>query len=301
MLNVAIAVDPGAHYGPETVHVIVAACEQVLGEGRCPAASELGPGMVTAWYAQVHPDDPGLGSARIEFRDRAADGILIEERFLTFPRGANQQGRLASIGSVIAALAAAREGAPIPSRPRPKLPEPSVPPVRTAPPQPSSPPDWSVELAAFATPSLGAGPYRLGALGSAQVGFESPPFARVSGSYAVHPGNPRLSWLGVSAGLGTRLAERAARFNVELGAEFVFQHTSATAQRGTDQETAAQNGWGGRIGAGAVWAGWRHASLVSGVDATLILPRVHVTVGGQNVTQVPLVSVALFLGVRLLP
>jgi hypothetical protein len=301
MLNVAIAVDPGAHYGPEAVHVIVAACEEVLGEGRCPAASELGPGMVTAWYALVHPDDPGLGSARIEFRDRAADGILIEERSLTFPRGASQQSHLASIGSVIAALAAAREGAPIPYRPRPKPPKPSVQPVRTAPPLPSPPPDWSVGLAAFATPSFGAGPYRWGALGSAQLGFESRLFARVSGSYAVHPGNPRLSWLGMSAGLGTRVAERAAPFNVELGAEFVFQHTSATAQRGIDQETAAQNGWGGRIGGGAVWAGWQHASLVSGVDATLILPRVHVTIGGQNVTQVPLVTVAFFLGVRFLP
>src|SRR5207249_1347669 len=163
--------------------VIVAACEEVLGEGRCPAASELGRGMVTAWYALVHPDDPGLGSARIEFRDRAADGILIEERSLTFPRGASQKSRLASIGSVIAALAAAREGAPIPHRPSPKPPEPSVPPVRTALPLPSPPPDWGVGLAAFATPSFGAGPNRWGATGSAQFGFESRLFARVSGSY----------------------------------------------------------------------------------------------------------------------
>src|SRR5262249_36838823 len=114
MLNVAIALDPSAQQGPNAVHVIVGAGGQVVGENRCPAANELGPGMVTAWYAVVHPDDPALGSVHIEFRDRTADGILIEERALTFPRGASQESRLASIGSVIAALAAAREGAPLP-------------------------------------------------------------------------------------------------------------------------------------------------------------------------------------------
>src|SRR5438132_1127016 len=118
MLNVAVALDSATDYGPETVHVIVAACEEVIGEDRCPAATELGPGMVTAWYALVHPNDPALGSVRIEFRDRTADGILIEERLLTFPQGANQRSRLLSIGSVIAAMAAAREGGPIPPRPR---------------------------------------------------------------------------------------------------------------------------------------------------------------------------------------
>src|SRR5215470_17510477 len=118
MLNVAIAVDSPTDYGPRAVQVIVAACEEVIGEQRCPAASELAPGMVTAWYAVVHPNDPALGSVRIEFRDRTANGTLIDERAMTFGRGASQQSRLESIGSVIAALAAAREGGPIPWRPR---------------------------------------------------------------------------------------------------------------------------------------------------------------------------------------
>src|SRR2546423_8288044 len=129
MLNVAIAVDSATDYGPNAVHAIVAACEEVIGPQRCPPAHELGPGMVTAWYAVVHPNDPALGSVRIEFRDRTADGTLIEERSLTFPGRASREARLASIGSVIAALAAAREGGPIPSRPRPKPLEPSLPPV----------------------------------------------------------------------------------------------------------------------------------------------------------------------------
>src|SRR5439155_19296103 len=144
MLNVAIAVDSATDYGPEAVQPIVLACEEVIGEHRCPAATELGPGMVTAWYAVVHPNDPAFGSVRIEFRDRTADGTLIDERLLTFPRGTSQQNRLASIDSVIAALAAAREGGPIPPRPRAKPPDPSLPPAEPDDSPHNSPPDRNV-------------------------------------------------------------------------------------------------------------------------------------------------------------
>jgi hypothetical protein len=302
MLNVAIAVDSSTDYGPQAVHVIVAACEEVIGEQRCPAASELGPGMVTAWYAIVHPNDPALGSVRIEFRDRTADGTLIDERSLTFPRGTSQQSRLTSIGSVIAALAAAREGGPIPRRPRITLPEPAPPPVPPEERPPESPSlDWSVGLAGFAVPSLAAGPYRLGALGGAHVGLGSQPFALISGRYALHPGNPKFSWFALSAGIGMLLAERTARFNVELTGEFVIERTSATVRRGTDEENASQNGWGGRAGANAVWMSWPHVSLVAGVDATWILPRVRVVVEGQDVAYVPLTALAFSAGLRWQP
>jgi hypothetical protein len=297
MLNVAIAVDSPTDYGPQAVHVIVAACEEVIGEQRCPAASELGPGMVTAWYAVVHPNDAALGSVRIEFRDRTADGTLIDERSLTFPRGASLQSRLTSIGSVIAALAAAREGGPIPWRPRTELPEPAPPPLPPERPPESPSPDWNVGLAGFAVPSLAAGPYRLGALGSAHIGLGRP-FALFSGRYAVHPGNPKFSWLALSAGIGTLIAERTARFNVELTGEFVFERTSATVRRGVDEESASQIGWGGRVGASAVWMAWPHVSLVAGIDATWILPRVRVVVEGQDIAHVPLTALAFSAGVR---
>jgi len=301
MLNVAIAVDSGNDYGPDAVHLIVAACEEVIGQDRCPAARDLGPGMVTAWYAVVHPNDPALGSVRIEFRDRTSDGTLIEERSLTFPGGASREARLVSIGSVIAALAAAREGGPHPSRPRPKPPEPSLAPLGSSAQPQNPPPDWSIGLAAYAVPALGSGPYRFGGLGRAHVGLQTRPFALFSGRYAVHPGNPTLSWLALSAGLGTRLAERAARLDVELSGEFVFEHTTATAQRGADHESAAQNGWGGRVGVGGVWKSWQHASLMCGIDATMILPRVRVAIGAQETAEVPLVTAAFFVGVRFQP
>lgn len=303
MLNVAIAVDSPTDYGPQAVQVIVAACEEVIGEQRCPAASELAPGMVTAWYAVVHPNDPGLGSVRIEFRDRTADGTLIDERSMTFARGANQQSRLTSIGSVIAALAAAREGGPIPPRPRTEdKPAPPPPSAESSPPRRS--PDFSLGFAALAVLPLADGPYRFGGLGSAHLGLGGRPFALLGARYAVHPEGTRFSWFAASAGIGTLLAQRAARFNLELTGEFVFERTSVTVERGDggdETANASQNGWGGRVGCSANWMTWRHAALFAGVDATWILPRVRVAVAGRDVAQVPFVAVALSAGVRFQP
>ena len=46
MLNVAIAVDSVTDYGPRAALVVAAACEEVIGEHRCPLATTraaLGP------------------------------------------------------------------------------------------------------------------------------------------------------------------------------------------------------------------------------------------------------------------
>src|SRR5262249_23082335 len=159
-------------------------------------------------------------------------------------------------------------------------------------------PDFSVGLAALAVPSLAAGPYRLGAFGSAHIGLGGRPFALLSGRYAVHSGNPKFSWFALSAGIGTRLVERAAHFNLELTGEFVFERTSATVFRGADEENAGQNGWGGRLGASATWMAWPHASLVAGIDATWILPRIRIVVEGGDVAEVPFIAFAVSAGLR---
>src|SRR5277367_5016070 len=109
MLNVAIAVDSATGFGPQADRVVAAACEEVIGDRRCSAARDLAPGTVAAWYAVVHPGDRSPSSIRIEFRDRTADGVLIEQRSLVFSSGDSAESRLASAGSVIAAMAAARE------------------------------------------------------------------------------------------------------------------------------------------------------------------------------------------------
>jgi hypothetical protein len=297
MLNVAIAVDSATDYGPQAAQVIAAACEEVIGEHRCPVATDVPPGAVTAWVAVVHPDDRGLSSVRIDFRDRSAAGVLIEQRILTFSTQDSLKSRLISVGSVVAALAGAREGSLARKLPSPP-PLPPVPPV--APPE-SAPPDWSIDLAAFAAPALEEGPYRLGGLARAHLGFYGRPFGVASVRYAAHPGNPSFSWVSLSAGLGTRIGNRAARFNVEFSGEVVFEHTDIRAVRGADQESAGQNGWGGRIGAGAVWATMRHVSAIFGVEGSLVLPAIRVVVGGQEATRAPSATLGLLLGIRFQP
>lgn len=300
MLNVAIAVDTTTDYGPDAVLVVAAACEEVLGQERCPVASELKPGTVTAWYALVHPNDRGLSSARIEFRDRTADGVLIEERSLEFSPRDSLKSRLASAGSVIAALAAAREGSLVPSPPRRvALPPPSL--ERPIAPQETPLFDWSLDLAGLEAPPLGAAPDRVGGLARVRLGFAGRPFTFVSARYAAHAGDPSFSWWSWSAGVGTRLWERTSYWNVELASEFVVEHTSVAAQSGAAQASAGVTGLGGRIGAGLVWQAWRPCSLLFGIDATAVLPRLNVYVGQEEASQVPELVLTLSLGVRFHP
>jgi hypothetical protein len=299
MLNVAIAVDSVTDYGAQAVRVIAAACDEVIGDRRCPVASDLEAGSVAAWYAVVHPDDRGLSSVRIDFRDRTADGVLIEVRSLAFSAGDSQASRLASVGSVIAALVAAREGALTrPHEGATVLPAPRSP-VLVAP--EASRPDWSVELEGLAATSLDNGPDRLGGAASAHLGFLGRPFGLVSTGYSAHAGNPGFSWWTLSAGVGTRIGPRPSTLNVELSSELVFEHTQVAAERGVDRESAGQDGWGGRFGLAAVWAIWRHCSIVLGMNVTFVLPRVDVVVGAQNAASVPPATLEWVLGIRLLP
>ncbi len=307
MLNVAIAVDSDTDYGPQAVQVIAAACEEVIGEQRCPVASELEPGTVAAWYAVVHPNDSALSSVRIEFRDRTVDGVLIEQRSISFSPRDSAKGRLASVGSVIAALAAAREGAP-PTRAaqRANMTPAAVPtvepPVRAV--EPAAPPravNWAIDVAALAAPTFGDGPYRLGGLGRARLAFNGLPFALLSGRYAVHPGNPSLAWWTLSAGVGARLGDRASLFDLELRGELVFERTNIAVERGALHDSIGQSGWGGRVGVDAVWASWRHCSLMVGVDGALVLPRIRFVVANDEPTHVPSATLSLLIGARFQP
>ena len=299
MLNVAISVDSDTDYGPRAVQVIAAACEEVIGEERCPAASDLAPGTVAAWYAVVHPNDRALSSVRIEFRDRTADGVLIEERSLQFSSQDSQRSRLASVGSVIAALAAAREGAP--TRAPRRVAEPPVVPLRLAAPPPIIDDEWALDLALLAAPTFGDGPYRLGGLARARLEFINRPFAVISARYAAHPGNPSFAWWTLSAGVGARLGDQTASFKLELRGELVFERTEIAVSSGADADRAGQNGWGGRVGMDGVWATWRHCSVIFGVDGALVLPRINVVIADEPAIHVPAASLGLSLGLRFQP
>ena len=232
MLNVAITVDSPTNYGARSASVVSAACEEVIGPDRCPVASELEAGAVVAWYAVVHPFDRDVSSVRVEFRDRSADGVLIEERVLVFPVADDQHSRFASIGTVVAAMAAAREGSLMQApRPRPASPDPPppTPPPMPPPAQLTEPLNLNLGLAALVVPSLNDGPNRVGGLLDARLGWSPRYFALVGTRYSAHGADPSFSWWALSAGVGTRIGDHLSALHLELSGEAVFQRTAIRA------------------------------------------------------------------------
>ncbi len=299
MLNVAIAVDSPNDYGPNADQVVAAACDEVIGVGRCPVARELAPGSVAAWYAIVHPRDRALDAVHVEFRDRTADGVLIEQRELSFSAQDSLQSRLESVGSVIAALAAAREGSVIATTTTTKRAPPLSPAHAPPPPQRSAP--LQLELAGMAVPTFGDGPYRLGGLARALLDLGERPFALVSTSYSVHPGNPSYAWWSVAGGAGVKIGDPASSFHLELGAEVLLEHTHVAVTEDGERDSAGQFGWGGRFGVEGVWANWQNCSFVFGVSGAVVVPRLNVVVASNDAVHIPLASADLLLGLRFGP
>jgi hypothetical protein len=290
MLNVAISVDSAVDYGPRAVNVIAAACEEVIGDRRCPVASELRPGAVAAWYALVHPRDPALSGVRIEFRDRTASGVLIEQRELTFSPRDTQESRLASVGSVIAALAAAREGPVVAtSEVHREAPAPAAEPAAV----------WRGDLAALAAPDIGGGPSRLGAHARVARDLGVRAYALASARFAGNQGDPGYTWLSFAGGLGVRTA--GPHLGIEGTAEAVFERTTVSASQGAAHDSVGQSGWGGRVGVDAAWPVTKRWAALLGVDVTMVLPRINVVVADGNPTRLSLVTAGLWAGVRFTP
>jgi hypothetical protein len=299
MLNVAIAIDAPTDFGPGAAAIVASACEEVIGPGRCPVAADLPRGAVAAWFALVHPDDPALSSVRIEFRDRTAEGVLIEQRVLAFTGREDLKARLVSIGSVIAALTAAREGSLVPLPPRAPQASPAEPRAVTA-----APVHLGFDVAGLASPALGGGVDRFGGFVRGNLDLELPLLFSLGTEYVAHaaqPGEPSFAWWAAFAGVGTRVVPRTARFNVELRGELVFEQMNVSAQAGTLRDSGSENSWGGRIGATAVWRAWPWLSLLGGVDGTLVVQHVSVVVGSGPPVAIPSATCGFFLGFRISP
>jgi hypothetical protein len=294
MLNVAIAIDAPTDFGPGAAAIVAGACEEVIGPGRCPVAADLPRGAVAAWFALVHPDNAALSGVRIEFRDRTAEGVLIEQRTLAFTGGEDLRSRLVSIGTLIAALAAAREGSVAPLSPRPLLPSPPEP-------RAGAPVSFAFDAAGLAVPALGGGVDRFGGIARASLDLEAPLLFSAGAEYSSHAGDPSFGWFAAFAGAGTRVAPRAARFNLELRGELVFERTNVSASAGGARESGSQDSWGGRIGATLLWRARPWLSPLAGVDGTLVTPRVAVAVGSEPANAIPAATCGFFIGFRISP
>ncbi len=296
MLSVAIAIEPPAEVA--AVRAVTQSCEEAIGEGRCPSAAELLPATVVAWYALIRTEDANLPELTIEFHDRSASGALIETRVMAFSERDNPKSRWASVGAVIAAFVAARDGAGTPTpRPRPRpLPAPSV---ASTPPEPLA---WNVDLALFAGPGLDHGAYRLGGLGRGYVALPGAPgvLGLLSLRYAERPGALALTWWSAACGLGARLGGRTTPISAELTGEFVFERLlmSATDPLKSTPDDAAQNRLGGRLSVNLALKLVSRLAWVAGAEATALRPSVAVTVGHDDAGRAPAVGYAFSTGLR---
>lgn len=296
MLSVAIALEPPIE--PDRVHVVAQSCDASLGKGRCRVADELTVGSVVAWYAVVRVED-GTGKLAIEFHDRSANGTVIETRELALPEPVREQQRWASVGAVIAAFVAARDGGAEAERPRPAPPLPPTPP----PPPPESPGlAWNADLALFAGPGLDRGRYRLGALARGYVASPEAPrvLGLVSVRYAERPGSLSLAWWGASCGMGARIGGGMSPWSAELTGELAFERLRMTA---SDDATGAaqasgQNRFGGRLSINVALELASHFGVVVGAEATALRPSVDITVGNEASGRALPVSFAFSAGLR---
>ncbi len=298
MLSVAIALEPPAEVA--AVRVVTQSCEEAIGAGRCPAAEDLAPATVVSWYALIRAADPGAPELTIEFHDRNASGTLIETRVMAFSERANPKSRWASVGAVIAAFVAARDGAGTPPPRPPPLPLPTPLPTVASPPPESL--AWNADLALFAGPGLDHGAYRLGGLGRGYVALPGAPgvLGLLSLRYAERPGDLALTWWSASCGLGARLGGRTTRLSAELTGEFVFERLliSATDPLKSTPDDAAQNRLGGRLSVNLGLKLVSNLAWVAGAEATALRPSVAITVGHDDSGRAPAVGYAFSTGLR---
>jgi hypothetical protein len=298
MLSVAIALEPTAEVA--AVAQVTRSCEEAIGDGRCPAASELAPASVVTWYALVHMEGPSAPTLEIEFHDRSAAGSLIEKRVLSFSERDSAESRWASAGAVIAAFVAARDGTVGPPMPRPRpLPAPLAPP----PPAPL-PLRWNADLALFTGPALDRGAFRWGGLARGYLAAPQAPrvLGLVSLRYAEadRKDTVDLSWWAASAGIGARLGGHDTPLSAELTGELSFERLSmaATDLVTAEREATSQNRFGGRLSVNFSLQVAGPLGVVVGAEANALRPSVAIRVGEEDLGRAPAVSYACSAGLR---
>lgn len=296
MLSVAIAVEPPAEIS--ALRQVAQSCEQAIGGGRCRDAAALTSADVVTWFALVSPQAPSEPALRIEFRDRRRDGTLIETRVLSFSEQDTEASRWESAGAVIAAFVAARDSTAAAAPAHAPAPAPVV--ARLPPPEGLA---YSADLALFTGPAWDRGGYRWGGVGRAHLAVPRAPqvLALVSLRYAERPGDLKLGFWGVGAGVGARLSTRKVPVSAEVTGELAFEQLRVSARDadGTRQEQAQQNRWGGRLSLNVAWRVAGPVGLVGGVEADALRPSVTIQVGDEAAGRAPAATFAFSLGLRL--
>ena len=269
------------------------------------------------WVALVRWDDADYRTLRIELR-QGAEQPPVEARVVAFTPADPPRQRWAAAGLVIAALVSRREAeaVPRPVTPQPQAHHPQPPPIEPPPPEPEvvEPPPvvasshaaprhpWArIDSGGIAGPGLDSGQARLGGLLRLSVVPSRLPLALYAASrYAVRGGQPTVRWVDGSLGVAVRLGAWRSSVALELEAEGVTERVWLTADdpARNASDVARLSRLGGRLGADGIFEFAAPAALFVGVDASLLRPKVVISVGGDEVGTEPPIRWSSSTGLR---
>ncbi len=300
---VAVAIHLASELSPDLAERTVRSCEAALGAEHCRLEDDS---ASDAYYATV-TSDGNDAVARIKVLRHRSDPVPVAERELAFAPEDSPGDRWASVGVVIAALVTAAAGATPPPSPPPAPPRPAPVRRKAAPAPPPLPKPWhAVRLDLLARLSRATDtnyPAELGGLlrGSFSPA-QAPLFVRLVAGYGARLGRqPELTIPGGGLGGGFRWGAPDARWGAEAHLEGRTEYWILSASEPGRTDTRGVWRFGGEAGLDATWGFLPELQAVAGASAEMLGPRVTVDVRRQNTERVPLVGVALVLGLRFVP
>jgi len=293
----AVVLDVPADLASTAVQVAVSRCDKALGDGRCRRVEYGTAPGVLGYYAVLRwSEDEQL---EIEFRAASAGGALLARRRLSFSANDSVESRWASAGLVVAALVAEADAGRARRTEAPQPPA-HAPPRRhvvEAPPAYA----WGLDVALSSGRGLTTGAGSWGGLLRPWFGVPTVPVIVLSSlRYAQGPDSPRLRWLSMSAGVGSRFGRPAALVNLELAGELVFERLVVAAQdpESGRSETGGQTRFGGRLGLNLALRASDCFRVLLGADVATLTPPVKIEVRDEVVGREPLVRAGVSVGAR---
>lgn len=284
------------------VDAMVETCRLVTGPSRCAPG---GDGSRSRWTAIVRWDDLDAAdeatAATIEFQRGGVGGQTMETRHVAFDEDDSLRQRWITLGLVVAAFVAARRAEATEAR------EPGLAETARGPATNGVPPAWvpwsrwGLDAALGAGNAFASAPYRYCAL--VRGWLEGPAHGlslAASLRYGEIPGTLSVQWAGSSIGIGYRLGDEGQLFSGELQADAMIEHVTLKAEDSVTGATDQDDRWrtGARFAAVGLLRLSSPISLLLGVEAVGMRPRIVVHVKDVDVASEPFATFTAFAGLR---
>lgn len=287
----------------EVAQGAIESCNDALGQPSCRLAGPEDSGA--AYYVRVAFFDAQKLEAQVEIRDRPDSDAKISVRHVAFSPADDLRQRYRALGLVVAAYVV---GNPATSEAPSSVETPPPPPPPPPEPEPAEEPPAALsggaDLGGLVGAGLDRGAPRFGVLlrGFARFG-ELPILPQLGVRLAHRADQPALYWLSGEAGLAVELTPHDAPFGVAARAAFVVERLIAQAEDADEggSESGGQSRLGGRLGVDLFLRLAPGFWLFGGGDASLLSPRVHIDVAGEEVGEDPSLGWSGSIGLRVAP